>query len=169
MVKDGGSRCSVWWREMCGVHEGLGEGVGRWFDDNTRRIVGDSRDALLWHDIWVEEIPLKFKFSCLYELAEYKECSVAEARRVIVPDRGWERVWRRRLLAWEEESVRECYVFLDNIVLQENVHDGWRWLLDPIHRYYVRGAYRFLTTNGEPVDRSLVDEFRYAPFTSSSI
>ncbi|XP_024640744.1 uncharacterized protein [Medicago truncatula] len=143
---------------MCGVREGLGEGVGRWFEDNSRRIVGDGRDALFWHDIWVGEIPLKFKFSRLYELAEDKECSVAEARRVIGPDRGWERVWRRRLLAWEEESVRECYVLLYNIVLQENVHDAWRWLLDPIQGYSVRGAYRFLTTTGEPLDRTLDDD-----------
>ena len=87
-LKDGGSRCSVWWREMCGVREGLGEGVGRWFDDNTCCIVGDGRDALFWHDIWVGEIPLKFKFSRLYELVENKECSVAEAMRVIGDGRG---------------------------------------------------------------------------------
>jgi len=69
---------------------------------------------------------------------------------------GWERLWRRRLLAWEEESVRECYVLLHNIVLQENVEDTWRWLLDPIHGYSVRGAYCFLTTSSELVDRSQV-------------
>lgn len=69
---------------------------------------------------------------------------------------GWrgEWLWRCLLLAWEEESGRECVVLLHNIVLQENVHDAWRWLLDPIHGYSVRGAYRFLTTSGETVDRT---------------
>ncbi|XP_024636614.1 uncharacterized protein [Medicago truncatula] len=143
---------------MCGVREGLGEGVARWFEDNTRRIMGDGRDILFWHDIWVGEIPLKIKFPRLYELVEDKECSVADARRVIGPDRGWESLWRRRLLAWEEESVRECSVLLHNIVLQENVHDAWRWILDPIQSYTVRGAYRFLTTSGDALDMTLVDD-----------
>lgn len=69
---------------------------------------------------------------------------------------GW--VWRLTLLAWEEESVRECSVLFHNIVLQDNVHDTWRWLLDPTHGYMVREAYCFLTNNGELVDMTLVDD-----------
>lgn len=68
------------------------------------------------------DIPLKIKFPRLFELSVDKEWSVTEANGV----------WRRRLFAWEEESVREWYVLLHNTVLQENVHDAWRWLLDPI-------------------------------------
>jgi len=30
-------------------------------------------------------------------------------------------VWRRRLLEWEEDSVRECIALLHNIVLQDNI------------------------------------------------
>ena len=82
---------------------------------------------------------------------------MAEARRVIGADGDWDRVWRRWLFAWEEESVRECSVFLHNIVLQENVHDAWCWLLDPIQDYSVMGAYRLLTTSRQPVDRTMVD------------
>jgi len=72
--------------------------------------------------------------------------------------RGGAWVWRRRLLAWEEESVREYSALLHNIILQEQVHDKWRWLLDPIHGYLVRGVYRFLTTSDEPVVRDIVDD-----------
>jgi len=69
---------------------------------------------------------------------------------------GRDRLWRRRLLAWEEESERECLLLLHNIVLQEHIEDTWRWLLDPTHGYSVRGAYSFLTTSAELVDRSQV-------------
>jgi len=65
-------------------------------------------------------------------------------------------VWRRRLLAWEEESVRECSVLLHNIVLQDEVNDTWRWLLDNSSGYTVKGAYTFITTTCEPLNRSLV-------------
>ena len=67
-------------------------------------------------------------------------------------------MWRRRLFAWEEESVRECSLLLHNIVLQDSVNDTWRWLLDPIHGYSVREAYRYLTHSGDTVDRTLVDD-----------
>ena len=60
-------------------------------------------------------------------------------------------------------------MLLHNIVLQENVEDAWRWMLDPIHGYSVRGAYRFLTTSGELVDRSQVDDIwlKHIPLKAS--
>jgi len=51
----------------------------------------------------------------------------------------------RRLLAWEEECVRECSVLLDNVVLQDVITDRWKWLLDPVNGYSVKGTYHFLT------------------------
>ena len=62
------------------------------------------------------------------------------------------------LFAWEEESVKECSILLYNTVLQDNVHDVWRWLLDPIHGYSVKGAYYFLTTTADSSDRTMVDD-----------
>ncbi|XP_039683490.1 uncharacterized protein [Medicago truncatula] len=42
--------------------------------------------------------------------------------------------------------------------MEETVHDKWRWLLDPIHGYSVRGVYTFLSSNGAMVNRSSVDD-----------
>ena len=67
-------------------------------------------------------------------------------------------MWKRRLLAWEEECVRECYVLLSNVVLQDHIQDSWRWLLDPIQGYSVRGTYLFLTSDDEPEDRGVVHD-----------
>jgi len=76
---------------------------------------------------------------------------------------GWEVgghswVWRRRLMAWEEESVRECSVLLSNVVLQENIQDHWRWVLDPIHGYSVSGTYRYLSSAAEPMATSAFND-----------
>lgn len=98
------------------------------------------------------------KFPRLFELSVIKECSMEEMLRVMSADGGWERLWRRGLMAWEEESVMECSMLLHNIVLQENISDDWRWLLDPAHGYSVRGVYCFLTNSGELVYRTLVDD-----------
>ena len=54
--------------------------------------------------------------------------------------------------------MRECSAILSNVVLQDSASDSWRWLLDPAHGYTVREAYRFLTNDGNFVDRSLVDD-----------
>lgn len=62
-------------------------------------------------------------------------------------------MWRRLLLAWEEDSMRECLALLNNVILQDNILDYSRWLLDSIHGYSVRGTYRFLTV----VDELVVD------------
>lgn len=77
--------------------------------------------------------------------------------------RGWgidggTQEWRRRLFAWKEEFVRKCFLLLHNIVLQDTVHDTWRWMLDPTHGYTVRGAYHFITTSGDMVDMFLIDD-----------
>jgi len=44
-LSEGDKHASVWWKSICRVREGVGEGVGRWFDDNIRRVVGDGQDT----------------------------------------------------------------------------------------------------------------------------
>lgn len=157
-IKEGGTLSSVWWRTVCNVSEGVGEGIGNWFEENICRIVGGGRDTLFWHDKWVGNIPLRLKFPRLFDLALEKDASVEYMSR-----RGWESdgeawVWRRRLFAWEEECVRECSLLLTNIVLQDGVSDSWRWLLDPHNGYTVREAYRLLTSNDILSDGTQVDD-----------
>jgi len=61
-------------------------------------------------------------------------------------------------MAWEEDSVRECASLLNNVVLEENTQDQWRWLLDPIHGYTVSGTYRFLTTIDDQVAAGVLND-----------
>jgi len=34
--QEGGRNASGWWQMMCHVRDGVGSGLGSWFDDNTR-------------------------------------------------------------------------------------------------------------------------------------
>ena len=63
-------------------------------------------------------------------------------------------------MAWEEESERECSVLLSNVILQENIQDHWRWVLDPIHGYSVSGTYRYLSSAAEPM---VTSDFKLVP------
>jgi len=93
---------------------------------------------------WVGGIPLRDRFSRLFDLAADRGLRWRRCRREGGRMGGaW--VWRRRLFAWEEERARECSVLLHNIVLQENTVDRWRWLIDLINGYSVSGTYHFLT------------------------
>jgi len=101
-------------------------------------------------------VPLGIKFPRLFELSVNRECSVEEMDRLEWEEGGRAWVWRRCHLAWEEESVRECTALLNNIVLQDHIHDRWKWLLDPLQGYSVCGTYQFLTLVDELVDRGRV-------------
>jgi len=66
-------------------------------------------------------------------------------------------VWRRRLLAYEEDTVTECAAMLSDIVLQDTILDRWRWALDLIKGYFVRGTYQYLTSSNSSVERGISD------------
>ena len=105
-IKEGGNNASLWWRMIYHVRKGVGSGVGNWFEDNTRRVVGNGKNTLFWTDNWLGGVPLKLQFSRLYELSVHKECSVEDMARL-----GWEEGdnawgWKRRLMAWEEVGAR---------------------------------------------------------------
>ena len=46
---------------------------------------------------------------------------------------------------------------LHNIVLQEHTINRWRWILDPINGYSVKGTYQCLTMLHAPPERGLFD------------
>jgi hypothetical protein len=114
-IQEGCRNVSGWW-QMCNVREGVGLGVGNWFDDNTRLVVGNGRNTYFWTDKWLGGAPLKLQFSRLFDLSVHKEYSVADMATLGWEDGGGAWVWRRRLLAWEEESVRECSALLSKVI-----------------------------------------------------
>ena len=120
-------------------------------------MVGDGRDTLLWYDNWVGDIPLRIKYPRLFELAVDKESKVGDMGRLGWDGDGRVWVWRRCLFTWEEESVRKCSILICNVVLQDNVQDYWRWMLDHVHGYLVKAAYHYITYTSATSDRSRVD------------
>jgi len=86
--------------------------VGNWFEVNIRRVIGHGRYTLFWYGRWIGDMPLRLKFPRLFELVVVKDCTVGgmEGRGWGIDGGAWE--WRRRLFAWEEESVRECALLL---------------------------------------------------------
>ena len=42
--------------------------------------------------------------------------------------------------------------------MQDHLSDRWRWLLDPVNGYSVKGTYNFLTTADESIARGLFND-----------
>jgi len=130
------------------IRRSVGEWEGSWFEDNLRRVVGDGGSTYFLVRYLGEGVPLQVQFPRLFDLAVDKWVTVRQMESRGWGDGGaaWE--WRRRLLAWEEESVSQCASVLHNVVLQDHIIDRWRWLLDPINGYSVEGTYSYLTAPG---------------------
>jgi len=116
---------SVWWNNLINIKNGAGVGGGWWFDTNVGWEVGDGTQTLFWWDPWIDGMVLKISFSRLFDLATNKMATVAEIYSLRWGEEGEAWKWRRRLLAWEEEKVRECCDFLTNIILQPTHSDRW--------------------------------------------
>jgi len=57
---------SSWLQCMTGIRDGISMGVGRWFDDNILREVGDGSTTFFWTYRWLGDIPLCDRFSLLH-------------------------------------------------------------------------------------------------------
>ena len=90
---------------------------GGWLANNIVREVGDGSSTLFWKDHWLGGNLLSLIFYRLFDLAKNKLVSVAamfyQGRREF--GEAWK--WRRKLLAWEEELLRECVDLLSLVAL----------------------------------------------------
>ncbi|CAJ2632329.1 unnamed protein product [Trifolium pratense] len=146
ILRAGGQRGSVWWRELVRIREGVGEPGGSWFREHVSRRVGDGSDTLFWTDPWLDGISLRERFGRLFELAVTKSRSVADMFALGWGADGGAWEWRRSLWVWEEEMLGECQSLLLDISLQNQAIDRWQWSLDPDTGYTVGGVYQHLTS-----------------------
>ncbi|KAK2403415.1 hypothetical protein QL285_052853 [Trifolium repens] len=145
-LRAGGSRGSVWWRDVVRVRDGVGGPRDGWFGESVTRKVEDGTNTLFWSDPWLGGIPLCERFGRLFNLAETRSSTVAEMYSLgwEVGGAAWE--WRRQLWVWEEEMLRECQTLLLPLTLEVDSLDRWQWRPDPVSGYSVRDAYQLLTS-----------------------
>ena len=139
------------------IRDGIGESEEGWFAERVSKRVGDETSTFFWYDRWLRDVPLRLRFSCLFNLSNNKLCTVTDMSNL-----GWEeggQAWSvgRRLWVWEEELVVECRHLLYGIVLQPNVSDRWQWNPDIHEGYTVSGAYHILTSPVDPPNVGLHD------------
>jgi len=59
-LEDGGRSCSVWWKEVVKIRNGVG-------GDGVVRRLGDDTDMSFWRDRWCGDVPFCIRFSRLFD------------------------------------------------------------------------------------------------------
>jgi hypothetical protein len=84
-------------------------GEGRWFCDNSLRMVRDGERTLFWKDNWVDGILFRTQLSRLFELCLDKDKTVAYIYMFRLGSGFGGNGWRRRLFA-----LGGCFTVLSN-------------------------------------------------------
>lgn len=87
--------------------------------------MGDGSSTLFCSDPLLDGRQLNVRFRRLYDLFENKLATLTKMNSLgwEVDEEAW--FWRRKLLTWEEDQVKECSQLLNYIVLQVGVVDKW--------------------------------------------
>ncbi|CAJ2669139.1 unnamed protein product [Trifolium pratense] len=87
------------------------------------------------------KFPLCVKFPRLFSLSLQKLACISD---VVENGEGeshrWKLLWRRSLFQWEEESVAQLLVTIDDVRLSHE-EDKWRWSVSPDGSFTVKSAY----------------------------
>lgn len=121
----GRPRCwSGWWRGV--IENGMGE-KGKWFWQELERKLGDGGDTSFWHYLWLTDLPLKDKFSRLFNLSKDKEVVVGTMGSWVNNIWPWNCSWRRPLLAREEAMVDSLFQCILQVRPKQSVKDNLSW------------------------------------------
>lgn len=134
--------CSSWWKDIIRTcFQGEGD---CWFNNGLRKELGDGRKTLFWQDIWVGHQRLCEQFRHLYILSVQRSSCISEMGHWEQGVWSWNLLWRRNLLAREEEKVGDLLTVLQQANLTEDKGDKWTWLADSSGSFTVKSAYVFM-------------------------
>ncbi|GJZ37719.1 RNA-directed DNA polymerase, eukaryota, reverse transcriptase zinc-binding domain protein, partial [Tanacetum coccineum] len=102
--------------------------------------IGNGKDTSFWDDVWIGEIPLKFRFPRLYNLETNKHADVASKLIQVNFSNSFRRCPRGGV---EQFQMGELTTLLNDVVLGD-MDDRWRWTLDGSGDFSVASVRRAL-------------------------
>nr|GEX01626.1 RNA-directed DNA polymerase, eukaryota, reverse transcriptase zinc-binding domain protein [Tanacetum cinerariifolium] len=155
---------SLWFRTICAIH---GNDINRFQAGNVspwvsilrevhslnargidlvshcKKRVGDGLNTSFWHDNWIDGLPLKQKFPCVYALESNKLCTVADKRLAIDLDLSFRRNIRGGV---ESQQYPQLHALIRSFIFS-NSKDRWVWDLNGSGDFLVKDV------------RSMIDDF----------
>lgn len=105
------------------------EGLGVEFISSFLGEVGDGRDISFWSDRWVDNRRLCDRFPRLYHLDKRKEGCVWDKGSWVNDVWCWEWDWVRSIRGRVNREFDELLGVMQNVVVNSNCRDKWRWSL----------------------------------------
>lgn len=106
-------RNGVPWRNICNTI--LQHPVAKSFTKKlVRKRVGNGSSMLFWHETWLEDFPLKYRFPQLFTIAIAPSATIASMGIWDGMDWQWTFSWRRVLRPRDEEEKKELLKLLSN-------------------------------------------------------
>ncbi|MCH88363.1 LINE-1 reverse transcriptase like, partial [Trifolium medium] len=129
---------SLWWNDLCDLETCVDS--KNWVVEAIYSSLGNGAQTSFWCDKWIGDASLSVRFPRLFSLSLQKEAFIREV--VVIEDntKNWNLVWRRRLFQWEEDSLNQLLVMLEEVRLSHE-EDKWRWSFDPEGCFSVKSAY----------------------------
>lgn len=108
--------------------------------NSINKKIGDGKDTLFWHDIWINDTPLNLQFPRLYALEVSKFVTVGDRWNGV--NFTWN--WRRSIRGGVEDSqLRSMCDCIRNITIV-NTPDKWRWSCDNMNIFSVNGLRKYI-------------------------
>ncbi|XP_028080046.1 uncharacterized protein LOC114281693 [Camellia sinensis] len=135
---------SYTWRGITSVAEG-NIALREFFWQNFRLVVGNGRRIHFWFDKWCHNQNLSVSFPRLFALSVEKDGKLVDFVHRRVSDSDWNLVFRRPLLAWEEEEVQKLNDFLQNAPrINEEMVDSCSWVAHPSEEFTVASVWKWM-------------------------
>jgi hypothetical protein len=159
----------AWWRSVLvakygsvwgGWHTGAitgAHGVGLWkcinmgwqtFKSHIRFDPGDGSRIRFWEDFWCGDSPLKMAFPGLFNIARFKEASIADNVERSNGIIHWNVQFTRLIHDWEVEVLASFYRCLYSCKLREDGGDKMWWVHSRKGSFEVKTYYLALSANG---------------------
>nr|KYP50798.1 Putative ribonuclease H protein At1g65750 family [Cajanus cajan] len=120
---------------------------------------------------WCERTALKDTYQRLFSVSEQKNELIADMGNWVGGYWTWNFRWRRNLFEWEEDSLRIMLSSINNIIMQQQQQDKWRWILHPSSSYTVSSTYLHLSQEGQAEEATFFRTFwtSLAPLKTSCL
>jgi hypothetical protein len=135
--------CSQFWQGLMKAKE--------WYKKGTKWRIGNGRKTKFWHDVWLEDCPLKNKFPRLFRICRQQDWSVSQLREV-----EWNLDLRRRVGSEEVAEWNELQEALDLVEISDARKDEVFWALEPSGKFTTKSLYRLMKSSGA-VDIRMTD------------
>nr|GFA68584.1 reverse transcriptase domain, reverse transcriptase zinc-binding domain protein [Tanacetum cinerariifolium] len=139
-VRPVGSRV---WMDIIKIGEEIDD-VGIELCSSYVGVLGDERDNGFWFDRWVDNYRLCDRFPRLFHLDRRKEGSVRDKGSWVNNVWCWEWEWVKIINGRVNSEFEEFLGVMQNIVVDRNCRDKWRWKLGEYGEFAVKELVKFV-------------------------